>query len=149
MQSFLSNTVVYHKQFGKGIVTYCHEGTAREVQFKEPGSRLVHTKDISTTPWPVSAFKKDQFVVHETYGIGNVLNLAQARTYTVKFQEGIFEVDMSQLKPYKVEEPEPTGWPVGMCQDDCKALSQWLSNRIDSLKNARDAVDKIIELSKD
>jgi hypothetical protein len=32
-----------------------------------------------------------------------------------------------------------TGWPPGMLQDDCRALSKWLANRIDSRMHAREA----------
>jgi hypothetical protein len=32
-----------------------------------------------------------------------------------------------------------TGWPPGMLQDDCRKLSRWLANRIDSRMHAKQA----------
>ena len=48
-------------------------------------------------------------------------------------------------KRYAHYAPKKTGWPPGMLQDDCRALSRWLANRIDSRKHARDAVRAIEE----
>lgn len=39
--------------------------------------------------------------------------------------------------------PEKTGWPPVMLQDDCRALSVWLANRIDSRRHAREAAAAI------
>ena len=36
-----------------------------------------------------------------------------------------------------------TGWPPRLMQDDCKGLSKWLSNRIDSRLRARQAAEQI------
>ena len=47
----------------------------------------------------------------------------------------------------KLEPPPKTGWPPGMLQDDCGKLSQWLANRIDSRRHAREAADEIRRLT--
>lgn len=38
---------------------------------------------------------------------------------------------------------EKTGAPPGMLQDDCRPLSIWLANRIDSRRHAREAAASI------
>lgn len=46
-------------------------------------------------------------------------------------------------------EPSPhTGWSPGMLQDDCRKLSRWLSNRIDSRRHAREAAEAIIQMER-
>jgi hypothetical protein len=46
-----------------------------------------------------------------------------------------------------IASPAPTGWPPSeLMQDDCKKLSQWLSNRVDSRMHAREAAQAISSL---
>jgi hypothetical protein len=42
-----------------------------------------------------------------------------------------------------------TGWPPGMLQDDCRALSRWLASRIDSRQQAREAAAAISKARRD
>jgi hypothetical protein len=50
---------------------------------------------------------------------------------------------MNKARQPKAPIPPRTGWPPGMLQDDLRALSLWLANRIDSRRHARDAADAI------
>lgn len=43
----------------------------------------------------------------------------------------------------RASDPPHTGWAPGMLQDDLRALSLWLANRIDSKRHAREAVEAI------
>lgn len=43
--------------------------------------------------------------------------------------------------------PPKIGWPPGMLQDDCRKLSIWLANRVDSRRHAREAAASLGRLS--